>query len=146
MAEMKPQSYENHRKYVPTYHFLALGILLVNVLWSIWKLYQAPSVDSALVFALAVALIILGLQVRLFPLTVQDRVIRLEMKLRLHEILPEELRPRIDELRRGHFVALRFASDEELPHLVQEVLDGKLRKGEAIKKQIKSWRADHFRC
>lgn len=146
MAEKKPQTYENHKKFVPSYHFVALGILLINALWSIWKLYQAPSVDSALGLALAVALIILGLQLRLFALTVQDRVIRLEMKLRLHELLPEELRAHIDELRREQFVALRFAGDEELPHLVQQIVDGKLESGGAIKKQIKSWRADYFRC
>lgn len=146
MADKKPQSFENHSKIVPSYHVLTFGILLINALWSIWRLIQGRDADSLIGLLLAVALIAMFFHLRLFPLTVQDRLIRLEMRLLLREVLPEDLLPRIGELTRGQLVALRFASDEELPGLVREVLDGKLESRAAIKKKIVSWKADHLRC
>ena len=95
---------------------------------------------------MAVAFIGLYWYVRSFPVKVQDRVIRLEMRLRLQQILPENLRAKIEELTPGQLVGLRFAGDEELPGLVQEVLDGKLAKQKEIKRKIKNWQADHLRC
>lgn len=146
MADKKPQTYANHRKFVPTYHFIAFGILVINLAWTIFRLIKEPSVGSVVAVLLALALIAMFLHLRLFPLTVQDRVIRLEERLRLKEILPEDLQPRIADLTRTQLVALRFAGDEELPGLVREVLDSKIENGEAIKKKIRSWRPDYFRC
>ena len=152
MADKESQSYATHRKFVPLYHFVATAILLVNLVWAVWKLVRsllsdahAFSFDLLMGALMAVALIILFLHLRFFPLTVQDRVIRQEMRLRLAQVLPEDLRGRIDELRRGQFVGLRFAGDGELPDLMREALDQGL-DGEAIKKKIKDWQADHFRC
>lgn len=146
MAEKKPQTYENHAKFVPTYHFVTSGILVINLGWSIWALIAAPSGGAVMALLLAVALLLMFFHMRTFPLSVQDRVIRLEMRLRLGEVLPEDLRSRIGELTRGQLVALRFAGDGELPELVREVLEGRLTGASAIKKKIKDWQADYLRC
>jgi hypothetical protein len=148
MAEQVAQSYRTHRKYVPGYHFLTFGILTVNLLWSLYRLFTgaAPLPDRILAILVAFALPLVALYGRLFALAVQDRVIRLEERLRFQEILPADLRPRIHELTRGQLIALRFASDAEAPTLVRRVLDEKITSGEDIKKLIQSWRADHLRA
>ena len=152
MAAKEPQSYANHAKIVPSYHYFAFGVLLVNLVWSLWKVVRALTNDAFAVnfdlvlgVLVALALVAVTLHSRLFPLTVQDRVIRQEMRLRLADILPEDLKGRVDEIKRGQFVALRFASDAEMPDLVRESLDKGL-KGKEIKQKIKNWQADHFRC
>lgn len=146
---MSEQSFANHSKFVPGFHFVASFILLVNLAWSIfrlfWPLPGVPVFDRLLAVAVAVALGLMLWYLRTFPLKAQDRVIRLEETLRMERLLPADLRPRIGELRPGQFVALRFASDEELPELTRAVLDGGLRDQKAIKQRIRGWRADHFR-
>lgn len=145
------QSYANHRKFVPGFHVVTFGILAVNLLWSLYRLFRPwdpdlPLPDRVMQVLLAFGLLGLAWYARIFPLTVQDRVIRNEMHARLASILPPDLQPRIGELRRGQLIALRFAGDEELPELTRQVLDGKLRKGDEIKRAIRSWRADHLRA
>lgn len=142
----QPQSFENHAKIVPLYHYFLTFALLVNFGVAAWQLYQAPGIATANSLLLAVALMVMMAYLRLFPLTVQDRLIRLEMKLRLREILPPDLYARVDEIRRYQFVALRFAPDAELPDLVRRVLAGELKTPKAIKQAIKTWNADHLRC
>jgi len=93
----------------------------------------------------ALALLALLWPLRNAALTVQNRVIRLEERLRLATLLPADLKPRIAELTVGQLVALRFASDEELPGLVRQVLDENLTDKKEIKKRVKNWRADHLR-
>ncbi len=143
--ERRPQTLANHAKLEPAYHFVAFGILLVNLGWSALELWRAPGFASALQLALAVALLILFFAMRVFALAVQDRVIRLEETLRLERLLPPELRARIPELCVPQLVALRFASDAELPELVRATLDEKLERG-AIKRRIRVWRPDYQRC
>ena len=147
MAELS-QDYKTHRKYVPGFHFLTVGILAVNLIWSLVRLFTgaAPLPDRIIAVLVAFALPLVALYARLFVLTAQDRVIRLEERLRLAEILPADLRPRIGELGRRQLIALRFASDAEAPTLVRKVLDEKITNGEEIKKLIREWRADHFRA
>jgi len=94
----------------------------------------------------AAALVLGFLSARIMALTVQDRVIRLEERLRYERVLPEELRWRSDELNVKQFVSLRFASDEELPALMRKVLDEKLTERKAIKQLIKNWRPDYLRA
>ena len=147
---MAEQSYANHRKFVPGYHFVAGGILTINLLWSIYRAFRpaiegTPVFDRVLSVAVAVALGLLLWYTRIFPLGAQDRVIRLEETLRLQRLLPPDLQSRIGELRRGQLIALRFASDEEIPGLTRAILDGKLSTQADIKQAIRSWRADHFR-
>lgn len=147
---MTEQNYGNHRKFVPGFHYVTFGILVVNLAWSIYRFFrpalELPVFDRLLGVLVAGALIGLALYARFFVLTVQDRVIRNEMTARLEALLPPDLRPRIGELRRGQLVALRFAGDQELSELTRQVLEGKLKTGDEIKRAVKSWRADHLRA
>ena len=148
---MTEQSYANHSRLVPGFHFVTLGILVVNLLWSLYRLFwpysdEVPVLDRIVAVLVAGGIAGLAYYARMFPLAVQDRVIRNEMHARLEAALPPDLRPRIGELRRGQIVALRFASDEELPELTRQILDGKLKKGDEIKRAVRSWRADHLRA
>jgi hypothetical protein len=140
------QSFENHAKFVPGFHVVTLGIFTINLGWRIYRVAHAFSAETAISLLLAIAFILAALFARIFALTVQDRVIRLEMRLRLGEILPAELRPRIPEFTVNQLVALRFASDAELPGLARKVLDGKLNDRKAIKKMIQNWQPDFLRA
>lgn len=143
---MKTQTFENHARFIPLYHVGIFGVLVVNLLWSLYRLVAAFSWTTVLGALMALAFLGLFFFMRIFALTVQDRVIRLEMRLRLEKLLPGDLKPRILDLSRDQLVALRFASDEELPGLVREVLEKDLRDRREIKRRIKSWRADHLRA
>ncbi|HEX3528461.1 MAG TPA: DUF6526 family protein [Thermoanaerobaculia bacterium] len=148
MADQVIQSFQNHRKYVPMFHFVTLGILAVNLLWSAYRLFTGagPIFDRILAVLVAFALAVLAFYARTFALGAQDRVIRLEERLRLARLLPADLQPRIDDLSRGQLIALRFAGDAETPDLVRKVLAENITKQNDIKKLIKDWRADHFRA
>ncbi len=117
------QNFENHTKIVPAFHYFVLPVLGINLIASIVHLVRAFSLATAFSVLVAMALIVLALCARIFALTVQDRVIRLEMRLRLMQLLSAELRPRIPEFTRDQLVALRFASDAELPTLARNVPD-----------------------
>ena len=144
---MSEQNLKNHGRVVPLYHFFVLPVLLgnfgVRVYWWIRLEFAWSHFFGVLV---AAALFLGALYGRLFALRVQDRLIRLEEKLRYERVLQEELRWRADELTPSQFIALRFASDEELPALMQKVLDEKLTERKAIKQLIKNWRPDYLRA
>ena len=146
MAERQPQNFANHRKIVPLYHVGVFGILAINLIWRLIRLVRWTSWQALLELAVAVALLGIFFYVRIFALTVQDRIIRLEMRLRLKEILPADLKGRIDELTRDQFVALRFASDAEMPDLLREVLTNNIGSRDEIKRRIKNWTPDYLRC
>jgi hypothetical protein len=147
MAAEKPQNLQNHTRLVPPFHMFVLPVLLVNVGWAITYLVKAGlSFASVFGMLLAIALLLMGLFARTFAMTVQDRVIRLEMRLRMAEILPAEMRPRISEFTVGQLCALRFAGDAELPALARKVLDEKMETRKAIKQLIKDWQADYLRA
>ena len=141
-----PQGPSNHARYVPGYHFVLSAILLVVLGWQITMLAKRPGVPTAIGLALAVGLILMFWYMRVFAVTVQDRVIRLEERLRMEALLPADLKPRIPEFSPHQLVALRFASDAELPALARRVLDERLTDQKAIKRLIKEWRADHLRA
>jgi Family of unknown function (DUF6526) len=145
MAASAPQSYANHARFVPLYHFVLFGIVAVNVLWRAWSLLKHPAWSTGWELVVAIGLVLTVLYARLFALRAQDRVIRLEERMRLARLLPADLQGRIEELRGGHLVALRFAGDAELPELTRRVLAGELGDQKAIKQAIRNWRADHFR-
>jgi hypothetical protein len=102
-------------------------------------------VDNGVTFLLAVGLILVAWFVRAFPLGVQDRVIRLEERLRLERLLPGDLKARIGDFTTNQLVGLRFASDEELPGLARRVLDEGISDRKTIKQAVKNWRADYQR-
>ena len=145
MAE-RTQSFKSHTRFLPPFHFFVVPVLLINLLNAIRHLWLAPTGSMAFQVVVATALLLLALLSRNQVVTVQDRVIRLEMRLRLREVLPTDLQSRINELSRGQLVALRFASDAELPALVREVLDGRLTTSKEIKTKIKHWQADWLRA
>ncbi len=140
------QTFENHARTIPGYHFITFGILVVNVLWHGYHLLTAFSGDRLMSLLVAIALLLLFFYARIFALTVQNRVIRLEMRLRMREVLPESLRARIGEFRLSQLIALRFASDAELPELCQKVLDENIRDKKVIKRMIRSWQEDRLRA
>ena len=144
MTEREPQTYANHAQSIPGFHRGVLGILALNLIVTIVATVKAPGFFTAWSVVLALGLVGLAWYVRAFPLRAQDRVIRLEERLRLSQVLPEPLRARIPELTPAQLIALRFAPDAELESLVEEVLQGRLSNAE-IKKRIKVWRPDTFR-
>jgi Family of unknown function (DUF6526) len=144
---MTEQNFANHAKTVPAFHFFVLPVLLLNIGWSVfrWKT-SLWSLDGAIWVLTSVALLIGLLCARMFALSVQDRVIRLEERQRCERLLPQDLQPRIVEFEPGQLVSLRFASDAELPALARKVLDEKIKDRKIIKQQIKNWRADYLRA
>jgi len=149
MAQPKEQNFSNHARYVPGHHFLLFGILVLNLVYMLYKfvtnLSLAP-VNWGMHLLVAFALLLMFIYPRSFALTVQDRVIRLEMTLRLEKLLPSDMKPRIKEFSIDQLIALRFASDEELPALAAKVLNEKIGDRKTIKKMIKNWQADNLRA
>src|SRR5207253_4557925 len=144
---MEEQYFANRGMFVPTYHFFAVPVFVINFIWSLVRLWNLGfSFAGIFGVILAAALVILAFQARMFALGVQDRVIRLEERLRYAQVLPADLQARCAELTIDQVVALRFASDAELPALAQKVLDDKLTERKAIKRLIKCWRPDYQRA
>ena len=144
--ELPVQNYKNHAREFPPYHYVLVPLVLFNFIWTVVRLARQPSMDTGMGVLVAVCLVLLAFVARTFALTVQDRVIRLEMRLRLRELLPPELVRRVDEFTTGQLIALRFASDAELPGLARKVLDEKLDDRKAIKALIKNWKGDYLRA
>ena len=145
MAE-RAQTYKNHLRWLPPFHFFVVPVLLLNFLNETRRLWRYPSEGAAFATVVAAALLTLAILARSQAVAVQDRVIRLEMRLRLRQALPPELHARISDLSPRQLVALRFASDAELPELVREILDGKLQTGKEIKQRVKNWQPDWLRA
>jgi hypothetical protein len=144
---MAEQSFQSHTKWYAPFHFFVLPVFAINFAWSIyrWKASEF-SLGGFESVVMALALMVFVFTARLMVLKVQDRVIRLEERLRCERLLPADLRPRIGEFSCGQLVALRFAGDAELPGLARKVLDEKLTQRKAIKQHIKNWRADYLRA
>jgi hypothetical protein len=140
------QNFENHTKIVPAFHYFIVPVLTLNLGSAIYRVSHFFSANAVISLLVAAALVLLALYGRMFALKVQDRVIRLEMQLRLQSLLPADQRTRIREFTLGQLVALRFASDPELPELARKVLDEKLHDRKAIKKLIQNWQPDLLRA
>ena len=146
MANEKVQNYQNHARTFPPFHFFVLPVLLANVIYRLVQLKDGVNFGSILAALVALALLFLAFCARIFANTVQDRVIRLEMQIRLARLLPADLRPRIEEFTVPQLIGLRFAGDEELPTLARQVLEEKLIDRKVIKQRVKNWRPDYLRC
>jgi hypothetical protein len=142
--EKKPQTLANHIKFDPKWHFFLAPLTLVVVGMCIWRVIQHPGFDAGLALVLSIMFLIAVICIRTYSLRVQDRVIRLEERLRLSNLLPERLRPRIGDFTESQLIALRFASDAELPALAEKTLNDKLAPKQ-IKQSIGNWRPDYFR-
>ena len=146
MAQPGVQTFSNHTRIVPAYHMFTFGLIVINVLWSSYRVATDFSTDRLMTLFVAVALVMIFFFARIFALTVQDRVIRLEMRLRLAHVVPADLRPRINEFTRDQLCALRFASDAELPDLARRVLTDGIADRKSIKKMIRNWEGDWLRA
>ena len=144
MAETS-QTYASHTRWHPPFHFFVIPVMLINFVWSIVEFVKDPGWNQGWWIVVSIALVVLTFLCRTNALKVQDRIIRLEERLRYRQLLPADLAQQAGLLSEGQIIALRFASDEELERLVREVLGGRLTKSAEIKKSIKNWRGDTFR-
>jgi hypothetical protein len=144
MANESTQSLSNHTRWDPLFHFFILPVFAISLIMIIVHLFRRPSLHSAWLLVFMFAIIAAIFKIRLYALKVQDRVIRLEERLRLQALLDPALRPRIAELTESQLVALRFTSDAELPALAARALNEKLAPAD-IKKSIQHWRPDYWR-
>ena len=151
MSQKTPQTYANHTRFDPPFHFFLAPVFILGLILSLVHFFyhfrESNAMDnfhSFLIIVLAIAMITLVLKVRLYSLKVQDRIIRLEERLRLTQLLSDPLRSRIPELTEDQLIGLRFASDAEVPKLVERALNEKLKRKD-IKKSIQTWRPDYWR-
>jgi hypothetical protein len=144
MAEKKPQTLANHARYDPLFHFFALPVFLLLPFVVAAHFVRHPGLHAGLLFVVSVAATIAVLKIRNYSLKVQDRVIRLEERLRLASLLSDPLRSRIPELTEEQLIALRFASDAEVPKLAERAISEKLSRAD-IKQAIQTWRPDYWR-
>ncbi len=144
---MAEQNFANHGRFYPPFHFFVMPVMAINLIWSLSRLWRLGfSWDGLERVLLALGLAVGFLTARIMALRVQDRVIRLEERLRYERVLPADLKPRIGEFTVPQLVSLRFASDAELPALARKVLDEKMSERKAIKQMVKTWKPDYLRA
>ena len=141
---MADQSYKNHVRWLPAFHFFAVPVLLLNTINQLRHLYANPSRSTAFAAVVAAAILTVAFLARTQALQAQNRLIRLEMRLRLQQLLPADVMARFNDLTVAQLVGLRFASDGELPDLVRTVLKDGTKQAD-IKKMIKQWEPDYVR-
>jgi Family of unknown function (DUF6526) len=144
MADKKPQMLQNHARFDPAFHFFLAPVALLMLGGTIYELVKQPDWMTGAHVLVAVWAFVALFKIRLYALKVQDRVIRLEERLRMEKLLPVSLEQRIPELTESQLIALRFASGAELPALVEKTLSGNLDQ-KAIKQSIRNWRPDYWR-
>jgi hypothetical protein len=151
MAEKHPQTFANHARFDPLFHFFVIPIFTVGLVFALIHFFAHITegdwhdhFHAFLLILLALALLTAVLKIRLYALKVQDRVIRLEERLRLTQLLEEPLRSRIPELTEDQLCGLRFASDAEVAKLAERALNEKLSRKQ-IKQAIQTWRPDYWR-
>lgn len=140
----KTQSLKNHARLDPAYHIFLFGIYLANLVYAGFHLYRQPSLSSGWYLVLSLVVAIPLLKIRTYPLKVQDRVIRLEERLRLQALAPQEWHGQIYRLNEEQLIALRFAADDEVVALAKQALEHSLNRKQ-IKERIRNWRADDWR-
>ncbi len=139
------QTYKNHARWLPPFHFFVLPVFLINVVYSVGLAWGDPSFGTGFGVMMALALFMVAILARTQALKAQDRVIRLEMRLRMHKRLPADLHDRINDVTPDQLIGLRFAGDGELADLVRQILSGTLVTQKSIKEAVKDWQADHLR-
>ena len=144
MAE-ETQTFATHRRWISAWHFFALPVLLINVFVVAMQSWRAPSLINGWALLVAIALVTGIFISRSMPLRAQDRIIRLEERIRLERVLPGDMRGRIGNLTAEQFIGLRFAPDDEVPELTKRALNGELKTRADIKRAIRNWRPDHMR-
>ncbi|WP_109488322.1 DUF6526 family protein [Occallatibacter savannae] len=140
----KTQSLKNHARFDPAYHFLLFGLYLLNLVYASFHVYRQPSLSSGWYLTLSILAIVPLLKLRLYPMKVQDRVIRLEERLRLQALAPQEWHTQFYRLTEDQVIGLRFAADDEVVALAKQALEQNLNRKQ-IKERIRNWRADDWR-
>jgi hypothetical protein len=144
MAEDSVQTYGSHARFLPPWHFFVFPVLLINVVVQIVAAAKDPSLSSGWHVLVAVALTLGIFFSRFMPLRVQDRLIRLEETLRLQRLLPGRTAD-IERLSLGQLIGLRFASDQEVAHILDRIVAGELTSRADVKRAVQHWRPDHLR-
>ncbi len=144
MSKTAPQNFKNHSRFDPLFHGFLAPVLIANLVIAIIYLVHHPHFHAAWLVVLSIAAFVLTFKVRTYSLKVQDRVIRLEERLRLEALAPEEWHRQIYRLTEDQLVGLRFAADEEVVELAKQALEHNLTRKQ-IKERIKDWRPDHWR-
>jgi hypothetical protein len=147
MSDSKPQSLKNHGRLDPTFHVVLFFVLIANLVFAIFHLlhhWKDSPIAAAWFLVLSVVVFIPYFKLRLYPLKVQDRIIRLEERLRLQALAPTEWHTQIYRLTEDQMIGLRFAADDEVVELAKQALEGNLNRKQ-IKERIKSWRPDNWR-
>jgi Family of unknown function (DUF6526) len=145
MSDDAVQNYDNHYRWLPLWHFFVLPVFAINVIVSLVVVVEEPSVGTMWRAVVAIALAIGIFYARYMPLRVQDRVVCLEETLRLERLLPDR-HFEIEKLTTGQLIGTRFASDAEIPHLLDRVMSGELTTRDEIKRAVQHWRPDHLRA
>ena len=138
------QSYANHLRWFPPWHFFAVPVLVANAIVQLVRFAEDPNASAAWAGIVWIALVTAVICARWMPLRVQDRLIRLEETLRLTRLLPDRGQD-IERLSRDQLIEIRFASDAEVPHLVDRILAGELASRGDVKQAVQHWRSDHQR-
>ena len=141
----KEQTYSNHRRYFWPHHFIVQPILALNFFFELRDFGESRTWEDGWMVIVAFALLLLAITSRAQALKAQNRSIRLEEQLRLYRLMPAEDREKIDNLRMGQLIGLRFASDEEVPDLARRCFSGELKGSGDVKKAVKNWRPDYHR-
>ena len=142
--ERQPQNLQNHGKFDPAFHFFLAPVGLMLFIAAVYNVYKNPDGSGFAHLVAAIWAMVALFKIRLYSLKVQDRVIRLEERLRIERLAPAALSARAYELTERQLIALRFASDSELPGLVEKTLANQL-PPKAIKEAVQSWRPDYWR-
>jgi hypothetical protein len=128
----------------PAFHYVLFFVLVANLIVAVVHLWHHRNPDAGWFLVLSLAVFIGWAKLRTYPLKVQDRVIRLEERLRLQALAPAEWHTQIFRLSEDQLIGLRFAADDEVVELAKQTLEENLNRKQ-IKERIKSWRADYFR-
>jgi hypothetical protein len=144
MASHPPQTRDNHVRLHPPFHFFFSLAVLILFAVSVYEAIRNPGLSTAAQVLLVLVVGTVGVLARTYALKVQDRVIRLEEQLRLSHLMDAEYESTIHALSEAQLVALRFASDDELPSLARRAAAERLN-GKAIKAAIRNWRPDYWR-
>ncbi len=151
MSDQPVQNFENHVR-TPTDAFVVLGVFLLVIILAVVGIFTNDVGILTRDVILALAVVVAGvagilntMMTRLYSTKLQDRIVRLEMRLRMRAVLPDELAADIMDFTLSQLIALRFASDDELPGLARKVLDDNITNSSEIKKMIRDWQADWHR-
>jgi hypothetical protein len=144
MSNSDAQGLKNHGRYDPPYHFFLTFITIANLVISIVYLVHHPSFYPVWFVVLSLAAVVALFRMRTYPLKVQDRVIRLEERIRLQALAPAEWHTQIYRLNEDQLIALRFAADDEVVELAKQALEHNLNRKQ-IKERIRDWRPDNWR-